>query len=166
MVKKGPHRCSHVYSTKPLNLVRMKILGPLPKRRHRNHFMVLRRDWYGRLTKAIPVNSTTETVVALIFLENWSLSYWIPPKNVAGNLQKFTTQLFATVCKTLSANNIYTTEYHQPRNGQAELFSSTIAFGLRHFVLGHRNTWGTLKSPLAYFYNVPDYISTKFLSFS
>ena len=54
----------------PLEFVAMDLLGPLPKTTHRNqHFLVI-TDRFSKLTRCIPLRTTTASVVANAFLDN------------------------------------------------------------------------------------------------
>lgn len=54
----------------PLKFVAVDIVGPLPKTKTSDKFIVVTTDRYLSLTRAIPTKKTTTTDVARIFVEN------------------------------------------------------------------------------------------------
>ena len=55
----------------PLAFVAMDLLGPLPKTVHGHQHVLVMTDRFSKLTRSIALRTTTASVVANGFLENW-----------------------------------------------------------------------------------------------
>jgi Integrase zinc binding domain len=58
-------------ATRPLAYVAIDILGPLPKTEHANRFLLVMTDRFSKLTKTVPLRTTTAFVCARAFCEHW-----------------------------------------------------------------------------------------------
>lgn len=85
----------------PFKFVAMDILGPLPKTKSGERFIVFITDSYSKLTSAMPMNDTTALLVAACFLNNWVFLYGIPNSILTYNLPQFIAQFFRYVCAIL-----------------------------------------------------------------
>jgi hypothetical protein len=63
----------------------MDILGPLPKTRHGNRFLLVIADRYSKLTGTIPLRVTTALAVAQAFCDHWVFVYGPPVSLLTDN---------------------------------------------------------------------------------
>jgi Integrase zinc binding domain len=59
----------------PLESVAMDILGPLPKSKHGNLFLLVITDRYSKVTQTVPLRAITALSVARAFCEQWVYVY-------------------------------------------------------------------------------------------
>ena len=150
----------------PLEFVAMDILGPLPKTKQGNQFVVVLTDRYSKLTRAIPTGKTTATTVATIFVDHWVIPYGIPNYVLTDNGPQFVAKFFASVCLALGVKHVTTTAYHPRTNGQTERFNRTIVTRLRHYVGEHQDDWDLYVQLLTYAYNAQVHRSTRTTPYS
>jgi Integrase zinc binding domain len=62
----------------PLEFVALDILGPLPKTKGGNRYLLVISDRFSKLTRAIPLRTVNATNVARAFSEGWIFIYGIP----------------------------------------------------------------------------------------
>jgi Integrase zinc binding domain len=58
----------------PLEYVAIDILGPLPKTGHGNRFLLVMTDRFSKLTRTVPLRTTTALVCARAFYDDWVYS--------------------------------------------------------------------------------------------
>jgi hypothetical protein len=61
-----------------LEPVAMDIIGPLPKSKHGNRFLLVIADRFSKVTKTVPLRTVTALSVAQAFCDNWVYSYGPP----------------------------------------------------------------------------------------
>ena len=138
----------------PLEFVAMDLLGPLPKTKRGNTFVLVITDRYSKLTRAIPLKATKATDIAMAFLDTWVYVYGAPKFLLTDNGPQFVAKFFETICSMLGVRHFTTTAYHPQTNGQAERFNRTIVQRLRHYVAEHQTDWDLYIQPLTYAYNM------------
>lgn len=72
----------------------MEIIGPMPKKRNGNRFVVVIPDRYFKLREAINTKTTPELKVAIIFMDYWILPYEIPELKLTKNGTQFIGKFF------------------------------------------------------------------------
>jgi transposase InsO family protein len=114
-------RVSHMQlfpAHEPLEFVAIDIFGPLPKTAHGNRFLLVISDRFSKLTRTIPVRTTTALAVAKAFCTHWVFSYGPPRYLLSDNGTQFTAKIFLEVCLELGIAKVFTTAYHPQTNGQ------------------------------------------------
>jgi RNase H-like domain found in reverse transcriptase/Reverse transcriptase (RNA-dependent DNA polymerase)/Integrase zinc binding domain/Integrase core domain/Chromo (CHRromatin Organisation MOdifier) domain/Retroviral aspartyl protease len=137
----------------PLESVAMDILGPLPKTRHGNRFLLVIADRYSKLTRTVPLRTTTALVVAQAFCDHWVFVYGPPVSLLTDNGPQFTAKFFQAVCAELGIKKLFTTAYHPQTNGQVERYNRTLIGTLRGYVSKRQDDWDDFTSAITYAYN-------------
>ena len=145
----------------PLEFVAMDLLGPLPKTAHGNQHVLVITDRFSKLTRSIPLRTTTASVVANAFLDNWVYVYGAPRYVLTDNGPQFAAKFFDAVCALLGVRHYLTTAYHPQSNGQTERFNRTLVQRLRHYVEEHQRDWDDYVQPLTFAYNTQVHRSTE-----
>ena len=145
----------------PLEFVAMDLLGPLPKAAHGNQHILVITDRFSKLTRSIPLRTTTASVVANAFLDNWVYVSGAPRYVLTDNGPQFAAKFFDAVCALLGLRHYLTTAYHPQSNGQTERFNRTLVQRLRHYVEGHQRDWDDYVQPLTFAYNTQVHGSTE-----
>jgi hypothetical protein len=115
----------------PIESVAMDILGPLPRTKHGNRFLLVISDRFSKVTKTVPLRTVTALSVARAFCDHWVYSYGPPLSLLTDNGPQFTAKFFLAVCAELGVKKIFTTAYHPQTNGQVERYNRTILASLR-----------------------------------
>jgi Integrase core domain len=137
----------------PLEFVAMDILGPLPRTKHGNRFLLVITDRYSKVTKTIPLRLITALSAARAFLYHWVYAYGAPLSILTDNGPQFTAKFFQAVCAELGVKKVFTTASHPQTNGQVERYNHTILSALRGYVARRQDDWDEYTSTLTYAYN-------------
>lgn len=122
------------HAAAPLALVAMIILGPFPKSTNEHRLISLITDRFSKITRAIPMRSTTATDVAMAFLVHWIYPYGPPICLLTDDGPQFVAKFVKHVGSALGLKQLLTTANHLQTNGQAEPFIKTLASRLSHYV--------------------------------
>ena len=139
----------------------MDLLGPLPKTAHGNQHVLVITDRFSKLTRSIPLRTTTASVVANAFLDNWVYVYGVPRYVLTDNGPQFAAKFFDAVCALLGVRRYLTTAYHPQSNGQTERFNRTLVQRLRHYVEEHQRDCDDYDQLLTFAYNTQVHLSTE-----
>ena len=106
----------------PFRCIAMDVVGPLPKTRKRNQYILVVCDYATRYPEAIPLRTFTAPVVAEKLIEIFSIL------DSPGNLHvtNFTSQLLHELYKLLGVKVIKTSPNHPQTNGLGERFNQTL----------------------------------------
>jgi Integrase zinc binding domain/Integrase core domain len=105
-------------ASSPLEYVSIDLLGPLPKTAHRNRFLLVMTDRFSKLTRTVPLRSTTAYVVAKAFCELWVFTYGPPRHVLTDNGPQFAAKFFLAVCRELGIEKVFSSTYHPQTNGK------------------------------------------------
>lgn len=152
-------------ANEPLEFVAIDILGPLPKTAHGNRFLLVISDRFSKLTRTVPMRTTTALAVAKAFCDHWIFAYGPPRFLLSDNGTQFTAKLFVEVCRELGIAKVFTTAYHPQTNGQVERFNRTILNALRTYVAKSQSDWDEYTSAITFGYNSRIHASLGFAPF-
>jgi hypothetical protein len=131
----------------------MAILGPLPKSKHGNCFLLVITDRYSKVTQTAPFRAITALSVARAFCEQWVYVYGAPVTLLTDNGPQLTAKFFQAVCAELGVKKVFTTAYRPQTNGQVEIYNRTILAALRGYVSRRQDDWDEFTAALTYAYN-------------
>ena len=137
----------------PLESVAMDILGPLPRTKHGNLFLLVIADRFSKVTKTVPLRTVTALSVARAFCDHWAYVYGPPVSLLTDNGPQFTAKFFQAVCAELGIHKVFTTAYHPQTNGQVERYNRTILASLRGYVAVRQDDWDDYTSAVTFAYN-------------
>ena len=134
----------------PLESVAMDILGPLPRTKHGNRFLLVIADRYSKVTKTVPLRTVTALSVSRAFCDHWAYVYGPPVSLLTDNGPQFTAKFFQAVCAELGIQKVFTTAYHPQTNGQVERYNRTILASLRGYVAARQDDWDDFTSAVTF----------------
>ena len=147
--------------SRPLEFVGIDLLGPLPKTRRGNLYLLVITDRFSKWTRAIAMSETTAPDVAIRFFADWCSIFGAPLMLLSVNGPQFRARMFQSFCLALGIKQLFTTPYHPNTNGQTERFNRTLLDMMIHFVADHQTDWD-LVAPFANLaYNQTVHSSTK-----
>jgi hypothetical protein len=137
----------------PLESVALDILGPLPRTRHGNRFLLVISDRYSKVTKTVPLRTFTAFLVARAICDHWAYVYGPPVSFLTDNGPQFAAKFFQTVCSELGIRKIFKTAYHPQTNGKVERYNRTILASLRGYVSKRQDDWDDFTQAVTFAYN-------------
>jgi transposase InsO family protein len=81
--------------------VAIDILGPLPRAKHGNRFLLVISDRFSKVTNTVPLRAVTALPVARAFCDHWVYSCGPPLSLLTDNGPQFIAKFFMTVCAEL-----------------------------------------------------------------
>ena len=118
-------------------------------------------DRFSKLTCSILLQTTTASVVANTFLDNWVYVYGAPRYVLTDNGPQFAAKCFDAVCALLGVRHYLTMAYHPQSDGETERFNRTLVQRLRHYVEEHQRDWDDYVQPLTFACNTQVHRSTE-----
>jgi hypothetical protein len=126
--------------TKPLEMVSMDVVGPLPVSDQGSKYIITMMDLFSRWPAAYPVADTTaETVVKCI--KAWGGDFGFPEAILTDRGSNFASETMKKACKSLQINHVMTTAYRPQTNGMLERFHFTLKSGLAAFPVDDWDDW-------------------------
>lgn len=128
-------------ASRPLKIIAMNILGPLPKTTHRRQFLICHVGSLfetDKLTRAVPSTQSTAPHVSSIFYDHWIIRYRILDQMLTDNGKQFFSKSFETLCNFLCVKHLTTISYYPQTNWQAERYNKTIFAHMGHYATEHQ----------------------------
>ena len=126
--------------TRPLEMVSMDVVGPLPVSEQGNKYIITMMDMFSRWPAAYPAaDMTAETVVRCI--KQFGGDFGYPEAVLTDRGTNFASQVFAKACKALRINHVMTSSYRPQTNGMLERFHYTLKSGLATYPVDDWDRW-------------------------
>eukprot|EP00731_Ephydatia_muelleri_P015573 Em0008g1293a len=118
------------YSIVELLQVAMDIVGPLPRTKSGNRYILVMSDYATRYPEAVPVKAIDAEHIAEELVKIFA-RVGIPEEILTDQGSNFTSQLLAEMYQLLHVHPIQTTPYHPQTDGLVERFNKTLKEMLR-----------------------------------
>ena len=135
----------------PFERIAIDIVGPLPKSRVGNRFVLVICDYATRYPEAVPLRSCDTEHVAEA-LVNFFAQVGVPKEILSDQGTNFTSQLMKEIQNLLHIRAIKTTSYHPQTNGLVERFNKTLKSMLRKYATKSGKDWDKLLPYLLFAY--------------
>ncbi|XP_065939370.1 uncharacterized protein [Magallana gigas] len=109
----------------PFQRVAIDMVGPLPKTKRGNQYILVMCDYATKYPEAIPLRSQDAEVVAEAMMEVFT-RLGVPKEILSDQGTNFMSSLITELCKLLSIRKLNTTPYHSQANGLVERFNGTL----------------------------------------
>ena len=145
----------------PFRCIAMDVVGPLPKTRKGNEYILVVCDYATRYPEAFPLRTFTAPVVAEKLIEIFSIL------DSPGNLHvtNFTSQLLHELYKLLGVKVIKTSPNHPQTNGLGERFNQTLKSMLKGVLAEESHSWHLMVPYVLFAYRKVPQESTGFSPF-
>ena len=141
--------------------IAMDIVGPLPRSRAGNKYILVVCDYATRYPEAIPLRSIDAEHVAEELLKIFA-RVGVPEEILTDQGSIFTSQLLAELYRFLHVHPIRTTPYHPQTDGLVERFNQTLKSMLRKAATEVGKDWDKLLPYLFFAYREVPQASTGF----
>ena len=150
--------------TEPFKKIAMDIVGPLPRSRSGNHYVLVICDYATRYPEAIPLKSIDAAHVAEEIIKVFA-RVGVPEEILTDQGSNFTSQLLAELYRLLHIHPIRTSPYHPQTDGLVERFNQTLKSMLRKAATNEGKDWDKLVPYLLFTYREVPQASTGFSPF-
>jgi len=131
---KGRHPRVMNHAGAPLEKVHMDFLGPLPKTKEGNEFVLVLVDNFTKWVECYPLASQTAEVTARTVVNEFFSRFGYPLEIITDQGRNFESSLFKEMCRILHCRKFRTTAFRPSANGQAEAVNKTLMAAVRCFV--------------------------------
>ena len=149
---------------KPFQRNAMDIVGPLPKTRHGNRFILTVCDYATRYPEAISFPSTEAPRIARELVSLFS-RVGVPEEVLTDQGPNFMSTLLEKMYHILQIQHIRTSPYHPQTDGLVERFNGTLKAMLRKFVSRSQRDWDDYLPYMLFAYREVPQESTGFSPF-
>ena len=148
----------------PLERIALDIVGPLPKTRRGNEYVLIISDYATRYPEAIPIKHFTALSVAEELIEVFA-RFGIPKEILTDQGTNFTSQLLKELYHLVGIHQIRTTPYHPQTDGLVERFNRTFKDMLKRVLVESTRDWDQLVPCVLFAYREVPQASTGFSPF-
>ena len=142
----------------------MDIVGPLPRSRSGNRYVLVICDYATRYPEAIALHSIDAEHVAEELIKVFS-RVGVPQEILTDQGSNFTSQLLAELYRLLHVHPIRTSPYHPQTDGLVERFNQTLKVVLRKTATSKGKDWDKLLPYVLFVYREVHQASTGFSPF-
>ena len=132
---KPPGSRQRLYAGRPWQKVAIDLVGPLPRTKQGNQWILVLTDHFTRWQDALPLPDATAPTVATT-LDERVFCYFGLPEQIHSDLGKqFQSQLMMELCALWQVDQTHTTPYHPQANGVVERGNRVLGDALRALLL-------------------------------
>ena len=142
----------NIMATHPLELVHLHYLCLEPGKGLEKNVLVI-TDHFTRYAQAYVTRTQTAQMTAETLWDKFIVHYGLPKKILTNQGWNFEGQLVADLCELMGVQNIQTSPYHLPTNGQCERFNSTLINMLATLLKEKKSEWKNHIGTLVHAYN-------------
>jgi hypothetical protein len=128
----------------PLSRLAIDIVGPLPKTRGGNRFILTMVDAFTKWAEAAPLKEHTAKAVANAVLQHWASRFGTPREIMSDQGSEFESALFKNLCRLLQVQKMRSSPYHPMGNGAVERLNRTLKGLLLAHSTANRLEWDKL----------------------
>jgi transposase InsO family protein len=146
--------------TRPSELVTTDIMGPLPKTKGGNFYVLVVIDHFTKWVElyALP-EITSKTVANRLML--FFFRYGIPDTLLSDQGTNYQSEVMVELCELLDIHKVRTSPYHPECDGLTERFNRTLQAMIQCYVADHQGDWDEFLPSLAFAYNTAVHSTTK-----
>ena len=148
----------------PFQRMAMDIVGPLPRSRHGNRYILVMCDYATRYPEAVALRSIDAEHIAEELVKVFA-RVGIPEEILTDQGSNFTSQLLAELYRMLHVHPIRTSPYHPQTDGLVERFNKTLKSMLRKAAINEGKDWDKMLPYLLFAYREVPQASTGFSPF-
>ena len=148
----------------PFRKIGMDIVGPLPRSKKGNRYILTVVDYATRYPEAFPLKTQSAEGIATAMIGMFA-RVGIPEEIVSDQGTSFMSELMTQLCQSLSVSQIRSSIYHPEANGLTERFNGTLKSMLRKFVHDDPETWDSYLPYILFAYREVPEASTGFSPF-
>ena len=165
--KKGSSKAKMVplpIIAEPFSRVAMDIVGPLPRSRSGNRYVLVLCDYATRFPEAIPLKSIDAEHIAEELMKIFA-RVGIPQEILTDQGSNFQSQLLAELYRLLHVEGLRTSPYHPQTDGLVERFNQTLKAMLKKTAVDEGKDWDKLIPFLLFAYREVPQESTGYSPF-
>ena len=149
----------------PFGRVGIDIVGPLPKTRAGNQYIVVAMDYLTKWPEAKAIPDATAQSVARFIYEDIICRHSCPVEIVSDNGSAFVSQVVEAILEQYQIKHHLISPYHPQSNGLVERFNRTLCTSLAKYIQIMENDWDQYIPSVLFAYRTMKHSTTKFEPF-
>ena len=125
----------------PFERIALDILGPLPRTKQGNKYLLVIGDYFSKWLEAIPLRNQESTTVAKKLVDRIVSIFGVPLFIHTDQESNFESEVFQELCIILGNTKTRTTSLRPQSDGMVERANRTIEDMLTSFVSENQNDW-------------------------
>ncbi|GFO31467.1 Pol polyprotein [Plakobranchus ocellatus] len=143
------HPLTLCHASYPMERVHLDFLGPLPKTKSGNEYVLMIVDQFTKWVGCIPLPSQTAEVTATAIVREFFSRFGCPLQIFTDQGRNFESGLFKSLCTALHIRKYRTTPYHPSSNDQVERYNRTLLNAVRCYLNGRQDRWDECVAQIA-----------------
>ena len=144
--RKGPKRREkaplQIYQVgSPMERIAVDVLGPLPKTRNGNKYLLICMDYFTKWPEVYPIANQETDTIAKVLVEEFVCRFGAPLHIHSDQGRNFCSKVFNEMCTLPGIKKTQTTPYHPQSDGMVERYNRTLEPQLSMFVETHQRDW-------------------------
>eukprot|EP00794_Sanderia_malayensis_P011340 gene11340-biopygen9039 len=140
-----------IVTSRPLQIVAMDFVGPLPKSDRGNTYALVMVDHFSRWSVVYSVDNIEAETVA-VKLQDFIHTYGCPEELLSDRGSHFTAELIKALTKQTGVKKIYTCAFRPSTNGLNEHLNGTLFQGVKMYASKRPSTWDQYLDALIFAY--------------
>jgi hypothetical protein len=125
----------------PFDRVGMDIVGPLPKTKKGNTYIVVATDYLTKWPEARAIPDQKASTVSAFFYEDIICRHGCPKELLTDRGSHFVNEILRSLCQELGVKHKLSTSYHPQTNGLVERFNRTLCETLAKYAGESKDDW-------------------------
>eukprot|EP00794_Sanderia_malayensis_P018389 gene18389-biopygen12333 len=149
-----------IVTSRPLQIVAMDFVGPLPNSDRGNTYALVMVDHFSRWPVVYSVDNIEAETVA-VKLQDFIHTYGCPEELLSDRGSHFTAQLIKALTKQTGVKKIYTCAFRPSTNGLNEHLNGTLFQGVKIYASKRPSTWDQYLDALVFAYRTTPHSVTQ-----
>jgi len=145
----------------PFDRVAVDFVGPLPKTKHGNQYLLVFVDYATRWPEVFATKDRKASTVAEIFVREILCRHGAPVQLLSDQGKEFLAHVMKETCQYTRTHKIQTAAYHPQTNGLVEKFNGTLTGMLAAYAAANQTNWDELLPMALFGYRLSVQRSTK-----
>lgn len=145
----------------PFDRLGMDIVGPLPKTKNGNMYIVVATEYLTKWPEARAIPNAKAVSVVSFFYEDIICRHGCPKEILTDRGTHFVNEMLNSLCDKFGVKHKLSTAYHPQTNGLVERFNRTLCETLAKFASENKDDWDQYISPALFAYRVKKHNTTR-----
>lgn len=143
----------------PWQIIATDILGPLPRSKRGNCFLLVVTDWFTKYSLLYPMKKATAEIIVKFVENEVFLVFGVPQFIICDNGTQFAGKVFKKLANTYEVQKIWYNARYHPQCNFVERVNRTIGAAIRSYVKDHKD-WDQEIKKISYAMNTAKHEST------
>lgn len=145
----------------PFDRLGMDIVGPLPKTKNGNMYIVVATEYLTKWPEARAIPNAKASSVVSFFYEDIICRHGCPKEILTDRGTHFVNEMLNSLCDKFGVKHRLSTAYHPQTNGLVERFNRTLCETLAKFANENKDDWDQYISSALFAYRVKKHNTTR-----